>query len=303
MTERKNCFAKKILTGLLLMTGFLGILKSQPALADDTPRSEITMSPAKSVIELEAGQSFDGSFKIYNNGNVDFEFSVYASPYSIDEDSCGQNFTIKTDRTQLSDWVKFAQDKYNLKAGENITVNYSVTVPNDIPDGGQYAVLFAETAGAQGGSISSRTRVGMLLHAHTNGETILEGEADKVEISKIKFNDQLSINQTIKNTGNTDFPVDATLEVKNIFGATIHSDEIRDSRILPKTTCGVQIIWKNAPIFGLFNIKMTTRFLDKTSENSGWTLFISPIVIGVLALVVLAIILWKHYGKTKRHYR
>lgn len=302
MINQKHCFSR-ILVGLIAVMAIgITFLTPKTALAEDQLKNEITMSPAQDTIELKAGQSFDGSFKIFNTGNVDFDFTVSVSPYSVKGESYEQDFETQSEQTYLTDWVKFAKEKYSLKAGEHVVVNYTINVPQKIPAGGQYAVLFAETDGGTTGSIVSTKRVGMLLYAKTDVDPVLDGKTETPKIPNIKFDSNLNLKQIVENTGNTDFEAEVTLKAKTLFGREVFSTTRPSVKVMPRSRRAIEIKWENAPILGLFNINLTAKFLDKTFEYNGWTLFISPIIIGVVILVVIAIILWKHYGRRKKHF-
>lgn len=302
MINQKHCFSRTFISLIVLMTIGAMLLLPKSVLADNGKKNEITMSPAQDNIELKAGQSFDGSFKIYNTGDEDFEFTVSASPYSVKGEEYQQDFETQSEQTYLVDWIEFAQEKYFLKAKENVEVKYTVDVPKQIPAGGQYAVLFAETAGGTTGAILSNKRVGMLLYAKTDANPILEGHAEVPQIPKIKFDSNLSVKQIIENTGNTDFEAETTIKASTLLGREVYSFTRRDTKIMPRSRRAVEVKWEGAPIMGLFNVNITTKFLDKTFEHSGWVLFISPIIMGAIALVIVALILWKHYGWKKKNF-
>lgn len=303
MINQKHCFSRILMSLIAVMAIGGALILPKSALAEDGRlKNEITMSPAQDTIELTAGQSFDGSFKIYNTGDVDFDFTVSVSPYSVKGEDYEQDFETQSEQTYLTDWVKFEKEKYFLKAGEHVVVNYTVNVPKQIPAGGQYAVLFAETAGATTGSIASNKRVGMLLYAQTDVDPVLEGKTEAPKIPAIKFDSNLNIKQIVENTGNTDFEAEVSIKAKTLFGREVYGYTRPNTKVLPRSRRAIEVKWENAPVLGLFNINLTTRFLDKTFEYSGWTLFISPVIIGVTVLVVVAIILWKHYGRKKKHF-
>lgn len=296
-TNRLNYRIKLWIAILALLVSFL---PSSKILAKEGD-SSITLSPAKTTLSLKAGEMVKGSYKIFNTGAIDFEFKAYAKPFSP-KAGCGQDFETKSEQTQLADWVKFKNDTYRVKANQNVTVEYEVQVPKDIPDGGQYAVIFNETKAGSGASILSSQRVGMLIYATTNGKTILKGALGEVKIDAIKLDKILSVQLPITNSGNTDFTTESVMEIKNLFGKTVDVIEQKGLRVLPKSDCGVRLRWDRAPIFGLFKVKITSKFLDKEFKKESWVFFISPIVIGALVLLILIFALWRHYGKQKKHY-
>lgn len=287
------------------MLVFLGLscafLNAPVVLADNGNKEHtILLSPTDATFDVEAGKSYTGSFGIYNTGQVDFDFKVYTEPFSL-KDGCTQDFITKSDQTQLASWIKLEQTNYSLKAGQKVVIKYRIDVPNNIPAGGQYAVIFSETGTGQSGMISGTKRLGYKIYVHTNGETTLRGLADDFKIDNFKFDNKLVATATVKNNGNTDFVANGVMEVKNLFGQTVYAEEL-PLRVLPNGNCALKTTWTKAPIFGLFKTTLTVKLLDQVYTKDAWTVVVSPVVIGVLVLVILVIIMWSHYGRTKRHY-
>lgn len=140
MTINHRQFA---IAGLFATLLFVSITNYQSAYAIE--RESITLSPTLKRIDAERGQQVNGDFTIINDGTVDYDFTVYAAPYSVKNQEYTADFTTDKPRSDVYKWVQLVQTKYHLKAQEKVTVPYVVHVPASTAAGSHYGVIFAET--------------------------------------------------------------------------------------------------------------------------------------------------------------
>jgi hypothetical protein len=285
--------------GLLAIAALLGLfaLPVSTAQADDdaNPVSSIQLSPVSQRIELSADQTIDFKIKITNTGNSQLSFRVYASPYGVTDITYEANFDIESDYSKIANWISFEQSEYrNVAAGEAVEIPFQIKAPSDIPSGGQYAVVFAETlpdesgAGA-GASIQTVGRVGSLIYADLGGETRREGEL--VSFNQPTFAEtSLKPTARIKNTGNIDFPFNHTAVVKTLFGKEVYNNSVTRS-VLPGTTREITQEWTEAPSIGLYRVTNKISFLEKTHVDETKLVYVGPLWILITISVILGLIL------------
>ncbi|MDR0957316.1 MAG: hypothetical protein LBM09_01920, partial [Candidatus Nomurabacteria bacterium] len=136
---------------------------------DSDKDGTLTLTPASDRQELKPGQVFNGHFNIVNTGAGPLDFNVYVKPITVDS-SCTEQYEVENEYNIMANWTKFEQaDFEDIQPGETAKVNFTITVPEDIPSGGQYVVMFAETGTkaeqAEGTSIKVGTRVGYKFFA------------------------------------------------------------------------------------------------------------------------------------------
>ena len=263
--------------------------------ADDTSSAEsITISPATSQPKLTPGKTVEGELTIINNGSTDYKFITYARPFSVQGDTYETDFETVTERTELYQWVSFPKAEFNLAAGDNIKVPYTITVPKNVRPGGHYAVLFAETQPQQDATqnVARKKRVGSLVYATADGETQLSGDIESFS-SKLWFsNPPIQSEMLIRNTGNTHFEAKQDIVYKNIFGGQVYGTS-QTRFVMPGTTRKVVATWENAPLFGVFKLEGTVNYLGRTEALKSSYIVIMPMKVLIPALVVIALaILW-----------
>lgn len=266
------------------------------------PESEITMSPTSIKLALDPGDNYSGQFKVINSGKTDFDFNVYAKPYKISNSNYDSDFESSNERTQINRWVKFDQTKFSLKAGEDLDINFKVDVPKDVPAGGQYAAIFAETTepnkDGAANNLEVKKRVGVLLYAKVNGDTREGGELKDFKSNSFLISSPIKSTWSVSNSGNTDFMVKHETLIEDKFSDTKYSRS-NEAIVLPDTTRDFTEIWNDEskqegeekpPTFGLYNVKTTIKFLDKTEVKEQTVLLIPMFVLVILIVILLAII-------------
>lgn len=261
----------------------------------DAEGVEITISPTTTRLELSAGQTYEGKLTVLNSGSEGFDFKVYAAPYQAQNERYDPDFTNEIARTQISRWVSFDQVDYRLEPRESIEIPYVISVPESIPDGGQYGAIFAETTGegATGGqaSITSQKRVGTLLYASTDGNTIEEGSLLSSNAGFMYAQLPITLNQRIENKGNTDFIVNTVVRVSNIFGRTLHTQS-KENTVLPGSVrATTQQVTEGVFPAGLYKLTAETTFLGKTTVSTHWVL-LAPLWAVVILIGIIVVIIW-----------
>lgn len=293
--------------------------------------TSITMSPVKTRLELSPGQRFDDTVKIRNDGTQGYDFKVYVSPYSVTDGNYKPVFENESSYTQIARWISFPQDVFHIEPDQSVEVGYHVDVPDNIPSGGQYAAIFAETLPSDNSSRDSgvviNKRVGMLVYARMDGETIDDGSVIRRQISFWYYFSQpanhvrpdkdsgkedrgynhraINTSLSIRNGGNTDFDATASLEVNNFFGGkTLYESKEQQITVLPGTTRDVQLDWKKLvnengqvaesgpPAVGLFWVTQKTSIFGQ-EETVRKLVLVLPMWIAILLIVLIAaVVTW-----------
>lgn len=251
--------------------------------------AQITLSPTSHRLSIVPGETYEGSLTLINSGDDPMEVRVYAAPYQVANKDYSPIFSKQTPRTQISRWTHFDKEVYRLNADEQIRVPFTITTPPSIPDGGQYAAIFAETSEEQTGSITSQKRVGMIVYAESKGRTSKKGSAKITSPGAVHLGTARTFHSHLINSGNTDLAGVFKVTVTDVFGKKLFA-HTQEKVVLPDTTRSVPIKWDSTPSFALAKVHQTTTFADKTTTNQRWILFLTPaavlVVSGGLAMLL-----------------
>ena len=292
---------KKIISAVLGVL-VLGVVNVTPVYADDVkPSVWLQISPVSERVVLSPGQSLDYQFNVENIGGEAFSYKVYAVPYSVTNRTYELNFSTETERTQISRWITFrdasgnfsTEATFTIEPASKQTIAYRISVPDSIPDGGQYATIFAESIPAnsavQTSGIKTVSRVGLVIYGRSSGDTINDAEILDYKFDSFLTSGQVASTAVAKNNGNTDFEARYNLIVKSLFGKTIFEKKaVYD--VLPDTERDISVEWPDTPLFGIFRITSSVTALDKTEDHTKIVLII-PLFILIIMLVLLTILI------------
>lgn len=279
----------------------------------DAPKTSLTLSPVSRTLTIASNQTYDGTMNVTNDGDGEMKIEVHASPYSYiyssEEDLYKLGFNSQNNFTQISRWITI-KDKngnyvenptFKIPAGETLVVEYKITTPDNIPAGGQYAVIFVQTVSddTTASGIQTEASAGMVIYGHSSeGEVQLTAEIRDMEIGQGTSTDENVKNNNfygrakVKNTGNVDFFARGKLKVEPIIGFSSYetADNASAPSIIPESERVVEDEWKETPDFGLFKVTWTVS-AGETSETIERVVFlISPVAI-IITIIVLTIII------------
>ena len=313
---------KKIIYKMLSLTLVLGLgvgfLSIAPVWAEDGEEesesigTSISLSPVSKVLELSSNSTYSDTMQVKNDGKEDLEVEVYAAPYSYvyseDEDAYKLGFSHENNFTQLARWITFKdqggswvkQATYTIKPGETLDVNYKVTTPDNIPAGGQYAVIFAHTLSgvATTSGIKTEASPGMVVYGRsTEGEAIVSAEISNMTVERRANEESKQENffasAKVKNTGNVDFSAVGVLKVDAIIGAgsyeTASTGNNARISVIPESELVVSDEWAESPSFGIYKVSWTVTAGEET-ETVEKIVFVNPVPFIIFSIILLTIV-------------
>ena len=268
--------------------------------------TRLTLSPGD-VLEGKAEhcprENEDGcAITVKNIGTAPVRYRVYASPYAVKGENNELSFSeeASTTYTQLSKWItvknadgEFASEaEFLVQPDEKQTVHYKVTVPDEIPGGSQYAVIWAQiVSDGEGGGIETVGQVGAVLTGRSTEDIRETSTISDFDFKKFTFSGPLTASATVENTGNVDFAAKYYYTAKTIFGKELHKEEDMVAAY-PDTTYHINYEWEEAPFLGIFHVEWKVVAADNEMSESHIVVVMPIIVIIVVILLLTVMIIW-----------
>ena len=273
--------------------------------------ASISLMPVSKVLQISSSATYEDQLSITNDGEDKMEIEIYAAPYSYvyseEDDSYRLGFNTENNFTQIARWITFDNGKgewskkvvYSIPGHETLDVKYRITTPDNIPAGGQYAVIFAHTLTGVVSSSGIRTEAspGMVLYGRSSeGEAKIEASISNMQVGLgVEDNDSKRNNfygaAKVKNNGNVDFNVTGKLKVDAIIGGGSYETPSQRGRvsIIPNAELEVRDEWPDSPAFGLYKATWTVTVGDNT-ETVETIILVNPIPVIIVSIIVLTII-------------
>lgn len=279
------------------------------------PTNWIEISPTAAAVRLQGGQVVTGDsdscphnvdggcvVEVKNIGAESFQYRIYTTPYIVSGEDYQLSFSesASTSYTQISRWITFLDHDGSyqrevvrtIAPGEVQKIQYRVDVPEDVPGGAQYAVIWAQTLNdpsASTASVQTISQAGMVITGRTIGDTRQTAEISEYDFTRFAFSGPLHANATIKNTGNTDFDAYYYYTAKTLFGKEVYA--MNDSlATYPDTEYHINVDWENTPFIGVFQVEFKVSTAD-TVRSETHIVVILPIFVLILLIILLTIII------------
>lgn len=288
--------------------------------------TSISLMPVSKILQISSSSEYQDKLTVNNDGNGEMQIEVYAAPYayvySESEDAYKLGFNNDNNFTQITRWITF-KDKdgnwvknptFTIPAKQSLDVEYKISTPDNIPAGGQYAVIFAHTltGSVSANGIKTEASPGLIVYGRST-----EGEA-RIEpvISDAKV--QLGITENgvsrsnfyasakVKNNGNVDFSAVGKLVVQSIIGGGSYETPSNAGRIsvIPEAELVVHDEWEESPSFGIYKATWTVTAGEETVTVEE-IIFVNPllfviITIFLLTIITVCVIIWVRKRKDRR---
>lgn len=299
---------KKIIVGFAALA--FGVIVANftaiPAQAEQAI-TRISVTPTKLTVELAPGQQQTGEYTVINDGNRAANLKVYPTSYKIDDQNGRYEAIYETDwsRALLAKWISYDETEFSLQPGEKKVVKFRISVPENVPAGGQYAMLMTEIqpskTAEKNATILTKKRIGLNIFSHVAGETKIAGEIKNLSAAFWQNGAPLTASVEAKNSGNIDFSVNSQIKVKNIFGKEIFKSETKNHDIYPETTRKIDLNWDKAK-WGIYRLEIHADmiFANKTETKiSQKIVVVFPIWLAILIVIFAAAILISFAKKKK----
>lgn len=283
-----------ILFSLLTIT-FANVALASTTHAEEGTRQGFSMTPMKQQAIITPGETFNGSFTIFNpaSNQKDFPYSVSIKSFYVDNDY-NTVFDQKETFNQITDWITIDSPLTGtLASNEKTEIYYTIDVPATAPAGGQYAAIVVTSNNdvtSNGSAIIEKTAIAHTIFAEITGSTTHSGEIIGATVPSFLLSGNISGESTVKNTGNTHGIATYKMQVFPLFsGEEVYTNvESPETHIvLPNRSFYNKIEWANTPAFGIFNVKYSVEFEGIVTEVSKMVI-ICPVWLIIVLLIVIA---------------
>lgn len=307
----------KAIAALTLLAGMFVPTSTVFAEEQQASGNALELSPSGTRLVLSPGDILEGNAEhcpteneegcaitVRNIGSGPVRYKVYTSPYAVKGEDNELSFSeeASTTYTQLSKWISIqgtdgnyaSEAEFYIEPGEAQTVRYRVTVPDEIPGGSQYAVIWAQLMSNNDGSsggIETIGQVGAVLTGRSTVDIRETAVLSEYDFTKFTFSGPLHAQVTIENTGNVDFMAHSYYTAKTIFGKELYTEEIK-TPAYPGTTYHVNLDWDKAPFLGIFHVEWKIQAADQEKVESHIVVIMPIIVIIVAILLLTVLVIW-----------
>ena len=278
-----------------------------------------TVRPMSKEVSLKPGEVYEGSVTISNPADAesDFNYSVNVSPYNVVDDNYTADFVTSSDWSKIVNWIKIEEPTGTVQPNGQKQIYYTITVPEDAPAGGQYAVIGVSSNnkanGDDGVAVQNVFEMASIIYARVAGETRHEGEILSNSIPGFVTSGVPEVSTILTNSGNVHEVAQVTLTVKNALNGDmvfpVGEDENTFSElVMPDSTRFVKRDLSDLPALGVFEVTQDVAYIGGDSEYAHntvtmivcplWFLFLMILTVGAFIGTICGLI-YKHRKKRR----
>lgn len=256
-----------------------------------------TVTPMSHEINLSAGEVYTGSVTVVNPVDAvrDFNYKVVVSPYAVIDDDYTADFATQSERTQIADWITIDEPTGTVAPNSSRKVNFTITVPETAPAGGQYAALMVsantDAESGSGVAVNNIFEMASIIYANIAGETIRDGDVLENNIPGFVAEMPIKVSAMLQNNGNSHEIARVSLEVSSFFAATPIYPSAGDSGTLNEVVMPGTTYYATRDITGLspLGIYTVTQTIDYLGERYQRQQVVVACPLWFMALVAITI--------------
>ena len=288
----------------------------------DLGNNYFTVSPmSKRLEKLEPGKTYTGSVIITNPdaAKEDFYYSVSVAPYGVVGADYKADLTTNTNYTMLSKWVTIDQPTGVISPNQFQTINYTITVPDNAPAGGQYAAIVvskdphAPNEKDSNVAVKDIHEIASLIYVDIAGETIRKGEIEENNIPAFVARAPITVSAMLSNEGNIHETATIYIKATDVFTGEVlvgldenEKEEYYTELVMPESTRYIERnIENNLPGLGIVHVEQIIYYNNQVSKEAKdviicpiWFVAIVAATITLLIFIIIRLIV-KHWRKVK----
>ncbi len=273
--------------------------------------NSFTILPMSQRFSLEPGEVYTGKVTVVNPADAteNFAYKVSVTPYSV----MGRDYTVdlatENNRSMITKWIKIDEPTGEIAPNESKDVEFTITVPEDVPAGGQYAAITVASDDSlesnEGVAVQSVFEMASIIYGSVAGETKRGGDILENYVPGFSAVVPVKLRAVLQNEGNIHEDATFIIQVSNAFNGTVilpteGDDGIYNEVVMPETTRDVERNVSNLPSIGVMKISQTIYYNGKV-ETKEKNVIICPIWFLALVLLTLASIITAIVMTVKRH--
>ena len=260
--------------------------------------NEFSVTPMNQMIDLVPGKTYNLSITILNpvNATEALDYKAYVAPYSVVTEDYDADVATKTAHTGMADWITIANPTGTLAPNESTELEFTITVPEDAPGGGQYAAIIVgidnENKTHDNVVVANVLEIASVLYAKVDGKITHAGQILQNNVPFFVFDPTINVSTLIENTGNMHEIASGTITATNVFtGDTLASAELDNGvyteLVMPDTKRFISKEINELPMIGIINVQQNVYYNGEISTVQN-NVIICPV--WFLVLIILTII-------------
>lgn len=265
---------------------------------------------APAIIELSGEQSkiLESRFTLVNDKDQEKTFYFETIKFEAKDESGSPRFIpYEEDRSDLPEWITFAEKSLIVPARSFVEVPFTVAVPSGIQSGGYYAAITVSDSRppTEATTPTIQNKTAILIFLNVKGENIEKATLSDFQTSKILDKTSGTFSYKIENQGNVYLKPTGTIILKDIFGRILAEVDANPegSRVLNNTIRKIEADFSGKLTIGPVTAELNLKYGEQNQKLADSLVFwVLPWKILLLAagISIVLIVGLKTFVKNKK---
>lgn len=233
-----------------ITVGFMAVtlLAASPFALSLSPSSQahaqsvrtMTIVPPTVQLELNPGETTEGTMKIINDSDEPLDLSVMMQDFIVDNKNSIPNILTPdtlSNKYSASAWIGIDQMLFSVQPTKTQQLHYYVQVPKNARPGGHYAAsIFSPKTESQanGSGAVVNSQIGTLFYITVKGPVTQKATVESFTAPGFSEYGPVAITTNIKNSSDIHVQPNGMITVKNMFGQTREKLSFSGKNIFPE---------------------------------------------------------------------
>jgi hypothetical protein len=197
---------------------------------------------------------------------MDLMVTVLGFGQTPEQNSFGLTPEMDTSSYSARTFITVSPKTFHLEPGGSQTVTATIAVPQNVGDGGRYAIINFRNAPIGNGSTAIVTSISIPLLVTISGTPLtMKGMITDVTVAKVVPGQPIKITTTLKNTGNFHYKMKNNISVTDLSGTVVATGgTVALSSLLPSFTANYDSNLVTPLPLGTYTITSTVNLDDGT---------------------------------------
>lgn len=302
---KKNNIRTMLSAIALIVCGIVGVIANNITVY--AAGRAIALSPMSQRIILAPGETYTGGFTVANPASAteDLRYLVEVVPFypvsrNEGRDDYGDaDYTTKSSYNSIVDWITIDNPIGIIQPDGNVTVTFEVTVPENVPAGGQYAAFLVrenpEAIGIDDSvSVNEIMQMAHIIYAEVTGETVREGKILDNSFPSFLLDNTLNATSMVRNDGNIHTDAEYILQVWPLGSdeEICTNEENLDTELVLPNTQRYHLETCQLPSVGIFRAKHTVKIFGEESVVEKMVIVCPIWLLFLIIFIIIALIIW-----------
>lgn len=224
----------------------------------------LNISPPSVEYSVSPGDSVRGAITVSNNSQTTMTIRAYVEDWVYADDGTKSFRPKGSTPYSCGNWIHLVSEEFELPAGADRAVPYTITTPADFL-GGRYAVIFFESTIGQstspeGSVVRVAGRIGSIVYLEAAGLARREVVLERFEVLPPAGQHPLRFVTTVTNRGNAHATGEGIVNLLNAQGDFVGKQALPQIRVLPNDTRRIELAWPTSLAPSRYQAVLTVDF-------------------------------------------